>query len=582
MLSQWSNTGGSSVGGFPYAKFVLGAQSTLIPTSSAGSPTPTFTRATTATVVDFEGRLVTVPSGAARFQGARFVYNQIPTTTEDFSNAAWTKANVTITASVSAPDGTSTASTATSTAINAQLFISAGPRAATLTFAESWFIRRRTGTGTVWMTPPNNGGDVVIPLTTSWQRVTCSSAGGGGACYIGLKFAVSGDAVDIWHPLLEEVTGQSNQNPSDYVSVGVLSAPYHGAGIDGAKWFTTQNGNTVASNIVSEATGAVIADATLKGYLSEGAGTQILATADIRDMTTANWTLGATMTRARTSVGIDGASNTATRLTGGAVAATNIITTLITAAATSRTYSAYVKRVTGTGIVRISQDNFATNTDITSQLINGSWVLIQLNQTQLNAVMGFKLDTNGDAIDVDCNQFESGAFATSRMLATGAARNADVLTYAITGNISGTAGSVYVEFTPSYSGTPTVAYPSGQGRILDTAGGEPIILLGSGTNQLSMYDNGAGSGFRTGGPSYTAVAGTTNKLATAWGGSSAIAAKDGTASALSSFSGDLSLTGGVLYVASNNSGAGQISGTIRNIRIYNRALSAAQLAAMTT
>ena len=190
-----------------------------------------------------------------------------------------------------------------------------------------------------------------------------------------------------------------------------------------------------------------------QGYLSEGAGTQILATADIRDMTTGNWTLGATMTRARTSTGIDGVASTATRLTGGAVAATNIITTTITAAATSRTYSAYVKRVTGTGIVRISQDNFATNTDITSQLVNGSWVLIQLNQTQLNAVMGFKIDTSTDAIDVDTNQFETGAVASSRMLATGAARNADVDSYVTSGNIPASGAFVIAgEFTSNVTG----------------------------------------------------------------------------------------------------------------------------------
>ena len=551
------------------ASFILDAKDRLVPRRAAGSSTPTFTRATTATVVDFEGRLVTVPSGAARFQGARFVYNQIPTTTEDFSNAAWTKANVTITASVSAPDGTSTASTATSTAINAQLFISAGPRAATLTFAESWFIRRRTGTGTVWMTPPNNGGDVVIPLTTSWQRVTCSSAGGGGACYIGLKFAVSGDAVDIWHPLLEEVTGQSNQNPSDYVSVGVLSAPYHGAGIDGAKWFTTQNGNTVASNIVSEATGAVIADATLKGYLSEGAGTQILATADIRDMTTANWTLGATMTRARTSVGIDGASNTATRLTGGAVAATNIITTLITAAATSRTYSAYVKRVTGTGIVRISQDNFATNTDITSQLINGSWVLIQLNQTQLNAVMGFKIDTNGDAIDVDCNQFESGAVATSRMLATGAARNKDLDTYAATGNIDPTQGSIYFQsyFTGSdFSSNPAMGGDSVGKRQLGAYQSATVIRFYDGTNINDW--------------TITSAASATQKTVLTWGGTTMSLYVNGAqiAPATKPFDGNFDITtlqiGGF---AGNGQGL-----AIAACRVYNRVLSAAQAIAMTT
>jgi hypothetical protein len=146
-------------------------------------------------------------------------------------------------------------------------------------------------------------------------------------------------------------------------------------------------------------------------------------------MTTAAWTLGATMTRARTSIGWDGAANSATRLTGGAVAATNTITYTLVAAASSRTYSVGIKRITGTGPVRLTQDNFATNTDISSQLNTTSYTLVQLNQSQLNAVFGIKVDTNGDAIDVDMNQFEAGSPATSRILTGAAVRNADVLTY---------------------------------------------------------------------------------------------------------------------------------------------------------
>ncbi len=51
--------------------------------------------------------------------------------------------------------------------------------------------------------------------------------------------------VEVWGAQLEDITGQSNTNPGEYVSVGVLSAPYHGAGVDGVKYFSTLNGNTV-------------------------------------------------------------------------------------------------------------------------------------------------------------------------------------------------------------------------------------------------------------------------------------------------------------------------------------------------
>ena len=444
--------------------FSLDAMASLVPGHASGSTVPTFTRATTATVADFEGRLVTVPSGAARFQGFRGVYNVMagmsPVNKSD---------DVTTLGQVDGGGSTPSANQITFTASNgARALTQSGnyipphmTSVANTTWRFSADVWVDSGTKDVRLDIVENGvahNYTAITATTTVQRFTMLKAFGAAA--VGVQGGFQNDAVGVAGTIrvarmvLEQVTGQSNQNPSEYVSVGVLSAPYHGAGIDGAKWFTTQNGNTVASNVVTEAAGAAIAAATLKGYLSEGAGTQILATADIRDMTTGNWTLGATMTRARTSVGYDGVASTANRITGGAVAATNIITTTITAAATSRTYSAYVKRVTGTGTVRISQDNFATNTDITSQLINGAWVLIQLNQTQLNAVMGFKIDTSTDAIDVDVNQFESGPVASSRMLATGAARNADIDGYATSGNIPASGAFVIAgEFTPNTADT---------------------------------------------------------------------------------------------------------------------------------
>jgi hypothetical protein len=63
--------------------------------------------------------------------------------------------------------------------------------------------------------------------------------------------------------MFENVTGQDNKNPSEYVSVGVLSAPWHGAGVDGVKYFNTTNGNTVSGNVVTEAPGTPLTGITL-------------------------------------------------------------------------------------------------------------------------------------------------------------------------------------------------------------------------------------------------------------------------------------------------------------------------------
>jgi hypothetical protein len=273
-------------------------------------------------------------------------------------------------------------------------------------------LSRVTGTGNIDVS--TNGGTTWTTVSVTGARVSVSLTGNINGQFA-IRIVTSGDAVEATYPQLEDVTAQTTQTAGEYVSVGVTSAPYyHGSFVDGVKCFPTDlSGNPLT---------------TMERYKPEAAATQIIAaTADIRDMTGVNWVLGATMTRARTSVGADGAANSANRLTGGAVAATNTILYTVTAAASSRTYSALVKRVTGTGPVRIIQTG--TETDISSQLNTAGYALVQLNASVLNVAIGFKIDTNGDAIDVDMNQFEAGTFATSRILTGGGVRNADVLTY---------------------------------------------------------------------------------------------------------------------------------------------------------
>lgn len=71
-----------------------------------GSGVATFTRATSAWEFDNEGKLITVPSGAARFGGARMVRNLFTSTTESLADTSWNKKDVDITSdSIVAPDG---------------------------------------------------------------------------------------------------------------------------------------------------------------------------------------------------------------------------------------------------------------------------------------------------------------------------------------------------------------------------------------------------------------------------------------------------------------------------------------------
>ena len=459
-IASFRGMGGSGGGSSSHPSFVFDA---IGNGSIAQGGTPTFTNATIRTITDQDLVVRQVLSGEVRFGGFRRVQNIVPTPENISAGGGWTISNSTVTSGATAPDGTATAFTLTATAASGQFFRS---QASTSTgLLNSVWIRRRTGTGQITIVKPDAGtaDDVTASVTTSWKRfsgsITGAQAGTNG--FIGVLCAINGDAVDVWHPQQESVVGQSNQNPAEYVSVGVLSAPYQGANVDGVQYFPYLNGNTVASNVVTEVRGAAISSSILGGYLPEPAATDLLtARADARDMTTANWTLGATMTRARTSVGADGVANKATRLTGGAVAATNTILTTITAAASSRTYSVLIKRVTGTGAVSICQDG-TTFTDISSLINSSTYTLVQLNANQLNAQLGIKISVLNDAIDADWNQFSAGdltGLINSRIPDTITTRNADVLTYATTGWLNAAAGTLYAEwFQPSVAGTYLIA-----------------------------------------------------------------------------------------------------------------------------
>lgn len=269
-----ANNQGGVLHPFQTASFYAPLTHSLVLTRGTGSPT--YTRATTAYVTDFEGLLKQVPSGAARFSGARVVRNLISSPETIIAGTLpWhLGANMSSATGATDPVGGSSAITLTATGANATLKTVRGSTDASTDVPSLW-IKRKTGTGAIRIFLSNNTSQVVTSaVTSSWQRISgAATASSATDHWFGVGIDVSGDEVYIWHPQLESVTGQSNQNPSEYVSVGVLSAPYHGAGVDGVKFFNTQNGNTVASNVVTEATGAAIPAATTLGFLSEGART---------------------------------------------------------------------------------------------------------------------------------------------------------------------------------------------------------------------------------------------------------------------------------------------------------------------
>jgi len=98
----------------------------------------------------------------------------------------------------------------------------------------------------------------------SWPSGTPKTSGS-----TSLTITVTGTLTQM---LLEEVTGQTIQNPSENVVIGAE----HGTNVGNVKYFDYQNNNTVdGSGVVTEAQGAAIPAVTLKGALVEEARTNI-------------------------------------------------------------------------------------------------------------------------------------------------------------------------------------------------------------------------------------------------------------------------------------------------------------------
>jgi small nuclear ribonucleoprotein (snRNP)-like protein len=391
-----------------------------------GTGGATFGRATTATVEDFEGLLKPVLSGEVRFQGARRVYNLCPTPSTSISVAG----NKTITAAV----GT--------------YVFSMG--------AES------TGTCLITFTGTATGSSGTLTANASSRTsktLTITSAG------TIIATCTVAAAADIQ---FENVTGQANQNPSEYVSVGVLSSPYHGAMVDGVKYFDYENGNTVASNIVSEAQGAGI---TVDGYLAEGARTNLCLQSETFGTT---WTPTGSTVSSDATTAPDG-TTTADKIVENTATSLHGIYQSVTITIAPTTWSVYLKAAERTWGVVNAYDGFSNltffdlsngvvgtnavgNTATIEALPNG-WYRCTVERTPAGTGGYFEIYTasadntatylgdGASGIYVWGGQIETAAFASTYIPTTTAAvtRNADVLAYATAGNFSDTAGTMYAE-----------------------------------------------------------------------------------------------------------------------------------------
>ena len=146
-----------------------------------------------------------------------------------------------------------------------------------------------------------------------------------------------------------------------------------------------------------------------------------------RDLTQAVW-IKTTATALLDQVGLDGMPNTASSIEATAINATVLQT--LTAGATSRFLSTYVKRLVGSGVVEMTMDGGATWTEIT--VPSGRFGRVSIpTQSVTNPEFGFRLTTSGDKIAVDIVQLESGFYASSPIITTTSGKTRSLETHTL-------------------------------------------------------------------------------------------------------------------------------------------------------
>lgn len=257
-------------------------------------PRITYARTSTATVTDFEGLIKPTDVNEARFDGLRRVKNLL-TYSQDFSNAAWIggHASTRIPNSVVAPDGTTTGNFLYENGATDYHIISRGTASIVSPGINvlSCYLKADTRTSAVLQVSEGVNryavlfdllnGVVVISNTTGSPTLISSSivsVGGGWYrcsimgvvasscdCIIATSNSLTptwvlsvpsytGDGVSgiyIWGAQLENVTGQSNQNPSEYVSTNAIRRNLltYSQDFSNAAW--TKQDTTVTSGILA-------------------------------------------------------------------------------------------------------------------------------------------------------------------------------------------------------------------------------------------------------------------------------------------------------------------------------------------
>jgi hypothetical protein len=413
-----------------------------------------YTRATAAWEFDHEGFVRQLKSGEAPFNGFRREENLAQGSSQDFSNASWTKTTITV-----AGDKQTLTASAGNGEITQALTIAAA--LGTGSYVARFKVKRISGTGNIQLRM--GATYTTIPVTSAEVSFAAPVASGAPGTFTwGLRIVANGDSVKVTYAGLHDVSGRANQNPPEEVSIGVLSTPYHGTGADGTQVFAYQNGNTVsATQVITDGYGVAISRATLKGMHIEPYTSTNRITAP-RDWTNAAWShTNLTPTRC---TGMDGRANSATTLTAGTGGGhiEQALSSLV--GAENSEFTVWIKRRTGTGNVTVRDQAglggtifVPSTTQWTKCTVYGPYA------GGATRTVGIILAGTNDAVDVDFGIEQTGVIpfqaASPIDTAVAATRNAAVCS-ATSGAIDKAQGAIYAEFASDQATTAAATmYP---------------------------------------------------------------------------------------------------------------------------
>lgn len=232
------------------------------------------------------------------------------------------------------------------------------------------------------------------------------------------------------------------------------------------------------------------------------------------------------MTTAKTSTGIDGVANSCSRLTATAANATAL--QALTIASGDKITWCWIKRITGTGSIDLTQDNGTTWTTVTT---TSSWTLVQVPYAVLtNPTVGIRIVTNGDAVDVDffssiSSQSPAPVVEVSGTAITTTRTSMIVATPSSFGH-NATEGTLIVEYiTPHFSGSASIIV-----SLNDATANEDVAIRKGNTDKITVAITDGGVAQMATSPtgSVALVAGATNRVVGAYKlNASSVYASDG-------------------------------------------------------